>query len=156
VKPHGATDLDLPRLLVKDCMNRDLKTVKYGETVETAVKEIIVQRIGSVLVSKEGEIIGIITESDIVNRVLGQNLNPAEVTVQEVMSSPLEMISENVPLDEAAERMREKRIKKLLVVKGSRPVGILTIADLTKKTAAVQKERFDGWARNVFDAWNAF
>jgi CBS domain-containing protein len=146
----------MPDLLVKDCMHRDLRTVRYGETVEKAVKEIIDHKVGSVLISKDDKIVGIVTEGDILNRVIGRNLKPTELFVQDIMSSPVETIGEDVSLEEAAKRMRDRSIKKLLVLKGNRPIGILSLSDLTKKAATIQKERFDGWARNIFEAWNAF
>jgi CBS domain-containing protein len=146
----------MKKLLVKDCMSRDLKKVEYGETVEKVSMEIIKHNVSSILVSRNNSIVGIITETDIFNNVLGKNKRPSEVPVQDIMSSPIETISEDASADEASAKIREKGVKKLLVMKGNKPVGIVTIADLTKKTVTVQKEKFDGWAKGIFDAWNAF
>ena len=112
--------------------------------------------IDSVLVSKNSNIIGIITESDIFGKVIAKNKLPSTIFVQEIMSSPLEAIDKDAPADEASAKMSEKGVKRLLVVKGNKPVGIVTISDLVKKTITVQKPKFEGWAKNVSDAWNAF
>ncbi len=146
----------MAELRVKSIMSRDLIKVEYGDTIEKASMQLVKHRVSSVLVSRNGDMVGIITETDILNRVLAKNKKPSEILVQEVMSSPIETISENATLEEAAAKMRNNKLKKLLAVKGDKPVGILTIADLAKKTATVQRQKFDGWAKGIVDAWNAF
>ena len=91
--------------------------------------------VGPVIVMSDGTLRGIITARDIAIRVVAEGKDPNAVRVEEVASTEVQTISPDDPADEVVRRMRDNAIRRLLVIEGERPVGIVSLADL-----AVQKD----------------
>lgn len=118
-------------MLIKEVMSRDVKTIRVIDTVKQAAILMNEHRIGSLIViSGTGELKGIVTERDILMRVVAEGKNPSDVKVEEIMTKELITISPNKTLEEAADLMTEKKIKKLPVVYQGKLVGIVTATDL--------------------------
>lgn len=118
-------------MLVKEVMNRDVKTARSTDTVKDAAKLMTENRIGSlVVVSGTGEVKGIITERDIMSKIVVFGRNADDVKVEEIMSKDIITISPSNTLEEAANLMTSKKIKKLPVVEDGSLVGIVTASDL--------------------------
>ena len=117
-------------MLVKDAMNRRVIVIKPDATVREAARIMTKLRIGSLIVMEEDRIVGIITELDIIWKVVADDLNPNTTLVRDVMSRDVVTIKPDQTLEDAAELMVEKKIKKLPVVEDHRLVGILTATDL--------------------------
>ena len=115
---------------VGQLMKKDLVTVDTGTSVIEAAKLMKACNVGSVLISHEGRVIGIVTESDIVKKVVGSDLGPYFVPVEDIMSSPIVRIEERCPLTEAADLMNRHQTHHLGVTKGGSVVGILSVRDL--------------------------
>ena len=88
--------------------------------------------IGSLLVTKEGETAGIVTERDYLRRVAHEGPTDEEVTVAEIMSSPLIVVTPETTIDECMALMTDRRIRHVPVVEGSEVVGMVSIGDLVK------------------------
>jgi len=99
--------------------------------MEEASKIMGAQHIGSLIVEVEGVPTGIITERDLLSKVLAKNKDPKNVSVREVMSSPLITIEPSVSIKEAAQTMIAQK-GRLAVFRGKTLVGIVTTADLIK------------------------
>jgi CBS domain-containing protein len=119
-------------LLVKDVMTKRVVRIEFSETVLEAARLMSRKRIGCLVVVELEKPVGIITERDVLRRVVAKGVNPAGVKVAEVMSKPLKTIGPNDSIDEAARRMIKDRIRRLPVVEGLRLVGIVTSTDLVK------------------------
>jgi CBS domain-containing protein len=118
-------------MLVREAMRRDVKTIRPNETVRNAAVTMNEKGIGSlVVVSGRGEVVGIITERDILVDVVATGRNPDEVRVEEVMTKDLITITPEKTLEEAADLMTEHKIKKLPVIENNRLIGIITATDL--------------------------
>lgn len=128
------SDLMSGILLVRDIMARNVKTVRTGDTVLEAVSKMNKFRIGSVIVTNNGRPIGIITERNILERIVEPRLDPTTVLVKEIMSSPVITIDSNAAVDEAAKIMAKRRIKKLPVVDGDKVVGIISTSDIVRSS----------------------
>jgi CBS domain-containing protein len=113
-------------------MKKDLVTVDAGTSVIEAAKLMKVCNVGSVLVAHEGRMIGIVTESDIVKKVIGSDRGPNFIPVEEIMSSPVVGIEARRPLTEAADLMNKHQTRHLGVTKGGSVVGILSVRDLLR------------------------
>jgi malate dehydrogenase (oxaloacetate-decarboxylating) len=99
-------------LKVKDLMTRNLTFVGADDSVMEAAKLMGEREISSVLVKGGEEFTGIITDRDIIGRVVSQGLDPRKVRVNdEVMSSPLITISGEETIEETSKKMREKAIR---------------------------------------------
>jgi len=118
--------------LVRDIMMRKVIMIDPQKTVLEASKIMSKMGIGSLLVKRNNKAVGIITERDVVRRVVSKNLNPAGITVEKVMSKPLITVNPDATVFEAARLMAQNRIRRLPIVQGADLVGIVTSTDLAK------------------------
>ncbi len=124
---------ELTGLRVRDIMTPDPVTVTPDTLVTDVARIMMDNGIGSVIVvDKDGNPVGIITEQDLISRVLAVKRHPAEVRARDVMSSPLIMVDPDMPLKDAAKIMADKGIGHLPVVQGSRLIGILAEHDIVR------------------------
>ena len=115
---------------VSQLMKRDLVSVDSGTSVVEAAKLMKACNVGSVLVFHDHQIIGIVTESDVVKKLVGADKTPYFVPVEDIMSCPIIGIEERRPLTEAADLMDRHQTHHLGVTKGGAVVGILSVRDL--------------------------
>jgi len=119
-------------------MKKDLVTVDAGTSVIEAAKLMKVCNVGSVLVAHDGHMIGIVTESDIVRKVVGSGRSPYSIPVEEIMSSPVVGIEARRPLTEAADLMNKHQTRHLGVTNGGAVIGILSVRDLLRPVSVVE------------------
>jgi CBS domain-containing protein len=119
-------------LLVKDLMSKKVNTIEENKTVFHAAKQMAKERRGYVVVVKKGKPIGILTDSDILEKVISKGKDPKKVKVKEVMSSPIITISPEDEIVEASRLMRKNLIKRIPVVKNGKLVGIITDTDIAR------------------------
>ncbi len=119
-------------ILVRDIMRRNVKTVRTDDSVHAAVLKMNKFQIGSVIVTNNGRAVGIITERNILERIVEPRLDPATIWAKDIMSSPLVTVEPNDTVDEAAKIMAQKRIKKLPVVEGDKVVGVVSTSDIVR------------------------
>ena len=119
-------------MIVRDIMVKNIKTVKPDDTVHAAVLKMNKFDIGSVIVVSSGRPVGIITESNVMRRIVEPRMDPATVWTKDIMSSPLTTIDENAAVEEAAKIMAEKSINRLPVMKGDKLVGLISSSDIVK------------------------
>ena len=117
-------------VLVRDVMSKAVKVVRPDTSMKEVVATMNKFSIGSIVVVQAERPVGIITERDILRRLVEPCLAPETLRAREVMTSPVISISETASIDEAAQLMTKKRIKRLLVVNNGRLVGILTFTDI--------------------------
>ncbi len=122
---------------VKDFMTTNVITIDVQRTVLDAAKLMHQQDVGDLVVVEGKEPRGIVTERDLVRRVMAQK-KPLETKVSEIMSDPLITIEEESSLRDAARKMVKYRIRRLPVMKKNVLVGIIATSDfarhLSKKT----------------------
>jgi CBS domain-containing protein len=119
-------------ILVRDIMVRNVKTVRTDDSVHAAVVKMNKFQIGSVIVTNNGRAVGIITERNILERVVEPRLDPGTIWAKDIMSSPLVTVDPNDVVEEAAKIMAQKRIKKLPVVDGDKVVGVISTSDIVR------------------------
>jgi CBS domain-containing protein len=115
---------------VRDVMSKDVKVVRPDTLVKEVVATMNKFSIGSIIVMQSDRPVGIITERDILKRIVEPCLAPETLRAREVMSSPVITIRDTVSIDEAAKIMARKRLKKLLVMEEDKLAGILTFTDI--------------------------
>lgn len=126
-------------LKVKDVMVTDLVTVDADVNMKEAVKRMNDFEIGCLLVIENGRIVGILTERDVLRRVVAESRKPEETLVKEVMTKPLVVVDPEATLKDAVELMFSKKIKKLPVVKGGKLVGLVTLTDIARIQPVMSK-----------------
>ena len=100
------------------------------------------KRIGSLLVIEAGEMVGIVTETDVVRKVIAARLPANSTRVGAVMNYPLIQIDINRTVRDASRLMAEKRIRHLAVTEDNKVVGLLSVRDLVKMVSVRDKPRF--------------
>ncbi|MGD8565568.1 MAG: CBS domain-containing protein [Candidatus Bathyarchaeota archaeon] len=120
-------------VLIRDIMSKKIRVVRPDSSVKEVVATMNKFDIGSILVVQSGRPVGIITERDILRRVVEANMVPQALTARQVMSSPVVTIDQTASIDEAAQLMAKRRVKKLPVMNKDKIVGILTFTDIVTK-----------------------
>ncbi len=134
--PHKRIDL----MKAKDIMTRPVIAEDEEVLVTKIAKDMAERGVGCVVITSEGKPAGIITDRDIVSRVLLRNRRASEVKAKEIMSSPLITIEPQTSVKEACELVAEKGIKRLPVVENDVLIGVVSIGNiLTKKPGCVKR-----------------
>jgi CBS domain-containing protein len=102
------------------------------ETIQNAAKAMREHDIGDVIVLDDtsARIKGIVTDRDVVVRALAEGLDPSQTTLASIVSEQLVCVAPNDPLDKAVRFMRDRALRRLPVVDGDQPVGVVSIGDL--------------------------
>ena len=119
------------RMLVKDAMSSPVVTTD-GEAPSNKVARLMDEnKVGAVVViSKEGKPLGIITEKDLVIRVLSKNISPDAVKAKDIMTSPLVSVDPDMTISEAARKMNNMNIRRLGVLYKGNVAGLLSSKDV--------------------------
>jgi CBS domain-containing protein len=125
---------------VEDVMTPAVKTVERYASVLEATKIMEDMLLGALVVVERSRAVGIITERDVIHRVVNAGLDPKRTSVGEVMSSPVVTITPEASIEKAGQVMVEKRIKKLPVLKNGRLVGIITATDIVREVPHLREE----------------
>ncbi len=127
-------DFNSSSIIVKDIMARALITVNTATTAHQIAKMMEQGGIGAILVKKNENLVGIVTDRDFATKIAANNL-PFDTPVEKIMSSPLITINHDEPISAAAEMMSSKKIRKLAVTDNGNIVGIITSTDLVNQLA---------------------
>ncbi|MGM0404953.1 MAG: CBS domain-containing protein [Thermoplasmatota archaeon] len=130
--------LEHPDVQIQDVMSVTPIIIRKNKTVRKAAQLMKDADVGSLIVLNEKEDIeGIITENDIVLDTVAEGLNPSEVTVQEIMSTPVNTIEGNKTILECAKIMAEKGIRRLPVTRDGEMIGMITENDILELSPAL-------------------
>ena len=123
----------------EDVMVREVVTLDENVSVKKAAEIMAQEGVSAIITTSEGKAKGILTERDILKRVVAEDKNPKKTKFADVMSSPLETIPPNTNLEEAAHIMFEKKLKYLPVIHENRLVGLISLQDICKLQPEVLK-----------------
>jgi signal-transduction protein with cAMP-binding, CBS, and nucleotidyltransferase domain len=119
-------------------MSSPVVTIRDSDTVLSAAKLMKKHEIGCVVVvDKSGKPLGLITERDVVRRVTALDLVPSKVLAGKSMTKPPTLIEPSTNVTEAAKKMREMKIRRLVVVDGGKVKGIISSNDIVDITPAL-------------------
>lgn len=119
-------------LKVEDAMVREVMTIDENSTVKEAAEVMNKFEIGCLIAVRKGKAMGIITERDILKRVVSEAKDATKTKVKDIASSPLVVVEPKMELEEAVRLMFQMKIKKLPVVEEKRLVGLLTLTDVAR------------------------
>lgn len=122
-------------ITVDRLMTRHMVTIATGTSALEAAKLMKTHTIGSVFVTQQDRIVGIVTESDIVRKVVGAHGVPAGISVEDIMSSPVIGIDGGRPVTEAADLMERHGTRHLAVSREHTIVGVVSVRDLLHPVA---------------------
>jgi CBS domain-containing protein len=123
-------------------MATTLATIQSNASLLAAAQLMGEKRMGSLLTIEAGEIVGIVTERDLVRKGLASNRDTGSTHVSAVMSSPLLSIDVNRTIRDASKAMAEQGVRHLAVTENGKIVGVLSVRDLVKMVSARDRPRF--------------
>jgi len=125
-------------LTVRQIM-RTIISIDSKAKARDAARLMVEKRIGSLIANRDGLPFGIVTERDLVDKIVAGAADPSKVTVTEMMTAPLVTIDASSPLIDAARRMVEKQVKRLVVTEHDKIIGIVSQTDLVQTMTDFQK-----------------
>jgi CBS domain-containing protein len=120
-------------------MTKNVVTLPINASVHEAVQLLNKHKIGCLVIVHDNEIAGIITERDLLERVLEKCKNPKETRVSEIMTRNVITGTPNMDTLEATRLMFKLKVKKLPITDGNKLVGIITLTDIARSTSIDQK-----------------
>ncbi len=119
-------------IIVKEAMKTNLAIVKPELSILESAKIMKKRKIGNVLVTKNDLLVGILTESDIIKKVVAEGEKPEDISVAEVMSTPVIVVDPYVSLEEAMKTMGKCNVRRLPVIEEDELIGIITQKDISR------------------------
>ena len=119
-------------LKVEDIMVEDVITVDSDVPVMEAVKLMNENEIGCLVVTRRGKNVGIITERDLLKRIIAKLRDPTKTKVRQIMTKPLIIVDPDMDLEDATKLMFKRNIKKLPVIEGENLVGLVSLTDIAR------------------------
>ncbi|MEM5852877.1 MAG: CBS domain-containing protein [Candidatus Aenigmatarchaeota archaeon] len=119
-------------IYVKDVMVKPVITIDENKTIKQAGELMKKTRRGCLIVTRKGKPVGIVSDSDIIKRVVAKNLLPSKTKVKKVMSSPLVTIGPDEEILSAVRKMKKNNIHRLPVVFNGKLIGIISLSDIAK------------------------
>jgi CBS domain-containing protein len=123
---------------IRDLMTENPSSCERGTPVAEAAKVMARENVGSVPVVEGGKLVGVVTDRDLVVRLLAEGRDPQSTTVGEVASSEPVTLSPDDGLDQALQLLARHQVRRLPVVEGERLVGIVAQADIARHADEVQ------------------
>lgn len=115
---------------VRDVMTEDLVKLQSSDSLVDAARRMREADIGDVIVMADGDMCGLVTDRDIVVRAIADGMDPRSATLGDVCTHEVATVGPDDPVDAAVQIMRDRAVRRVPVVTGNRPVGIVSIGDL--------------------------
>ncbi|MHC4520334.1 MAG: CBS domain-containing protein, partial [Planctomycetota bacterium] len=132
MRPLPSLEFDDAELKIEDLMSETIVSAGPDETILSAARRMSKRNISCIVVTMAEGAVGILTERDVLRGVATGYDNFLTRTVAEKMSSPVIAVPPDLSALEASELMESKGIKRLLVARGHRPIGVVTQTDITR------------------------
>lgn len=120
---------------VTDIMSRNVKSVQRGTPLLDAVKEMHLHNIGALVITEQGRPVGIISERDLLKRVVATGLDPRGATVDQAMTGKLISIPPDETFASLCEKMHVGNFRHLPVIDGERLIGMVSVRDVLSVVA---------------------
>jgi CBS domain-containing protein len=132
-------------MLVKEIMTKNVVTINAKQTAFDAANTYRDERVGCLVVEDNGFCVGILTERDIIERVVCARRDPEKTKVLEVMSAPIKTVHALDSVEKTIQIMKENHFKKLPVISNNAIVGIITITDISNARPEFSKRFMETW-----------
>jgi CBS domain-containing protein len=133
---------------------RDMVWVKVDQTVFDAVRVMVDNAIGAVLIRNEGRMVGIFSERDLLRNTVNPDFNPKLARVRDYMSTPLHCASHDTPLIKLYEKFLGLFIRHILIMKDDRQLGMLSIGDVMRASLLEQDKQIK--ELNAIASWEYY
>ncbi|MDP7180757.1 MAG: CBS domain-containing protein [Candidatus Woesearchaeota archaeon] len=134
---------------VSDIMTKIIKTSSHA-TISEAAKLMDSKNIGSLLVEEDSRITGIITERDILKKIVAKDKDPRTTSIKEVMRAPIITISSDQSIEEANDIMIKNQIRRLPVESAGTITGMITSRDVSKNLKFLLGRKLTSYNRTEY------
>ena len=117
-------------LTLQETMTKNLKTIRYDATIQETAWRMKEDRVGSLLVDRGGQVVAIVTETDIVRKAVAKGADLGKEKVETIMSSPVASIEIQRTPQDAHDMMADLGVRHLAVTDKGKIVGLLSVRDL--------------------------
>jgi CBS domain-containing protein len=118
---------------------RTIISIDSKAKAKDAARLMVEKHIGSLVANREGLPFGIVTQRDMIEKIVAQSADPSKVTVGDIMTAPLTTVDASATIFDAARKMVEKQIKRLVVTDHDKIIGIVSQTDLVQYMTDFQK-----------------
>ena len=118
---------------------RTIVSIDSKAKAKDAARLMVEKGIGSLIANRDGLPFGIVTERDLVEKIVAEAADPSKLTVADIMTAPLGTIDASGSLFDAARKMVEKQVKRLVVTEHDKIIGIISQTDLVASMTDFQK-----------------
>jgi CBS domain-containing protein len=134
-------------MLIKEIMTKNVITIDSDASALDACFLYKEKKVGSLVVTKGENCIGIITERDLIERTMCRQRQPKHTPFHEIMSNDIKVVHVLDTVEHALKIMTQYKIKKLPVVSDQKVVGIVTITDIAKARPDLSKRFIESWVK---------
>jgi CBS domain-containing protein len=121
-------------ITVREVMNSPVITGSPEDTVRRIAQKMAENEVGSIVIVENGTPVGMVTDGDIIYRVVSSGRNPDQTKAREIMSTPIYTVESEAKVVDAARYMRKKKVKRVGVTYKGKIEGILSIWDIISIT----------------------
>jgi CBS domain-containing protein len=132
--PNIAALLMMP---VGSVMRSDVAILETDSTAEDAIESMQEKKARSILVSNKGEVVGIVSKTDVLFKVTSQGRNPSKVRLREIMTSPVTAVNPQTTIKEALGLMDKNKLRQLMVHAFAAPLGMLFREDISEQVERI-------------------
>lgn len=118
---------------IRDIMTTELETAEPDTTLEEIATLMRDEDVGSIPIVEDGELVGIVTDRDIVVRAIAEGREPSDTTAEEVLSEDLVTVTAEMEVERAARLMADRQVRRLPVVEGKKLLGMVSLGDIAVK-----------------------
>ncbi|MCX9025758.1 MAG: CBS domain-containing protein [Candidatus Methanoperedens sp.] len=118
------------KMPVKEIMTGDVVTIDIKSDVQKLAKKMLDYDVGSIIITDKKQPVGIVTERDIVRKIVSRNLKPDDISMRELMTTPVITVNTEEDVTDTMHKMVKMEIRRLPVVDNGKLVGIVTDTDL--------------------------
>ena len=113
-----------------ELMQKQLKRISHNSPVRDAARRMRDEKVGAMFVEQNGNLVGILTETDIVRRAVAEDRNLSAITAQSIMTTPIATIESTRTVQDAHDMMGDLGVRHLGVTEQSKLVGVVSVRDL--------------------------
>jgi len=151
-------------MLVEEIMAKNVVDIDCNESVYAACKKYSEFKVGCLVVMDNDINVGIVTERDIIEKIINVGRDPKQTKIREIMTPNIKTVHALAPVEKAAEMMKESKIKKLPVILNNEIVGIITVTDISRAVTVFSEKieelmKFHNDSKEkvnlIFDEWES-
>jgi len=138
----------------QDIMNKKLVTLDSTVSVSEVARMMNKNNVSCIVLTRNEKLQGMITERDFLSKVIVPDKKPHELAASEIMTSPITVVSPLTPVNDVAQKMLDKKIRRVVVADGERPLGIITVTDFVKHIHTILSDSEDSkieFYKNLFE-----